>query len=108
MAKRVRETGSEGGESAAAATERKVKTPRLYRVLLHNDDYTTMEFVIWVLRTVFRHTENDALAIMLHVHKKGVGVAGIYSREVAETRVVQVTRLARDHEFPLKCTMEPA
>ncbi|NTU59827.1 MAG: ATP-dependent Clp protease adaptor ClpS [Deltaproteobacteria bacterium] len=93
---------------AAVEIERKTKTPRLYRVLLHNDDYTTMEFVVMVLVAVFHHSETEAVRIMLHVHKAGVGVAGVFSREVAETRVGQVTRLARDHEFPLKCTMEPA
>jgi ATP-dependent Clp protease adaptor protein ClpS len=108
MAKQVRDPESEGGQAVAVETERKVKRPQPYRVLLHNDDYTTMEFVVWILRTVFQHAEADALAIMLHVHQRGVGVAGVYSREVAETRVVQVTRLAKEHEFPLKCTMEPA
>jgi ATP-dependent Clp protease adaptor protein ClpS len=77
-------------------------------VLLHNDDYTTMEFVVMVLVTIFHHSEVEAVKIMLHVHKQGMGVAGVFSREVAETRVEQVTRLARAHEFPLKCTMEPA
>lgn len=108
MAKQRNDPGLEDDRGVAVETERRVRRPRPYRVLLHNDDYTTMEFVVWILRTVFRHTEDAALAIMLHVHQKGVGVAGVYSREVAETRVAQVTRLAREHEFPLKCTMEPA
>lgn len=107
MAKETPWTGAPGNASATEV-ERKTKTPRLYRVLLHNDDYTTMEFVVMVLVVVFHHSEAEAMRIMLHVHKSGVGVAGVYSREVAETRVQQVTRLARDHEFPLKCTMEPA
>lgn len=108
MADPVRKGGVDGGASAAVATERKVKRPRPFKVLLHNDHYTTMEFVVWILQTVFHHSEPEAVAIMLHVHQRGVGVAGVYSREVAETRVAKVTHLARQHEFPLKCTMEPA
>src|SRR4029077_78550 len=80
--------------------------PRRYKVLLHNDDYTTMEFVVWVLQSVFNHDETMATQIMLHVHRTGMGVAGVYSRCVAETRVAQVDALARDHEFPLRCSME--
>lgn len=98
----------QGDEGVAVQPERKAKKPRRYKVLLHNDDYTTMEFVVWILVSVFRHDEPAAVAIMLHVHQRGIGVAGVYSREVAETRVAQVSRLARQHEFPLRCTMEPA
>jgi len=89
-------------------TARKVQKPRMFKVLLHNDDYTTMEFVVYVLQSVFHRSESDAVQIMLHVHKNGVGVAGVYTREVAETKVAQVEALARDHEFPLRCTMEEA
>ena len=85
---------------------RKLARPKRYRVLLHNDDYTTMEFVIWVLQQVFHHDEARATEIMLHVHKNGMGVAGVYSREIAEARVSQVDALARRHEFPLRCSME--
>jgi ATP-dependent Clp protease adaptor protein ClpS len=93
--------------SVATATQRRVKRPTLYKVLLHNDDYTTMEFVVMVLMSVFHHPEPQAVRIMLQVHQKGVGVAGVYSYEVAEARLSKVTRLAREHEFPLRCSMEP-
>ncbi len=88
--------------------QRKVKQPPLYRVLLHNDDYTTMEFVVQVLQDVFNHSEAEATQIMLHVHRKGTGVAGVYPREVAETKIEQVHDLARAHECPLRCSMEEA
>ena len=102
-------TGAPEGDSAVA-TElvRKVKPPQLYKVLLHNDDYTTMEFVVMVLMSVFRHSEPEAVQIMLSVHQKGSGVAGIFSREIAETKADKVTRLARENEYPLKCSVEPA
>lgn len=89
-------------------TQRRLKTPRMFKVLLHNDDYTTMEFVVYVLQDVFHRSETDATQIMLHVHKHGIGVAGVYPREVAETRIAQVDGLARAHEFPLRCSMEEA
>jgi ATP-dependent Clp protease adaptor protein ClpS len=89
-------------------TERKLQKPRMYKVLLHNDDYTTMEFVVFVLQSVFHRSETDAVQIMLHVHKTGLGVAGVYTREVAESRIAQVDALARAHEHPLRCSMEEA
>lgn len=85
----------------------KLKKPRLYKVLLHNDNYTTMEFVVQVLIEVFHKSESDAMAIMLHVHHRGVGVAGVYTYEVAEAKVDKVTKLAREAQYPLLCTMEP-
>lgn len=98
---------AQGGAAVATVEERQVKRPQLYKVLLHNDDYTTMEFVVMVLAQVFYRAEADAVAIMLHVHQKGAGVAGVYSYEVAEARISKVARLAKEHEFPLRCTMEP-
>jgi len=83
-----------------------VERPKRFKVLLHNDDYTTMEFVVWVLQSVFHHDEAAAMQIMLHVHRTGIGVAGVYSREIAEARVSQVESLAQKHEFPLRCSME--
>ena len=89
-------------------TQRKLTKPKLYKVLLHNDDYTTMEFVVFILMSIFHRDETDAVQIMLHVHKNGIGVAGVYPYDVAETRVTQVEALARQHEFPLRCSMEEA
>lgn len=97
----------EAGEVATEA-ERKVEPPRLFKVLLHNDDYTTMDFVVMILVTVFHHTEPEAVRIMLNVHQKGVGVAGVFSYEIAETKASKVMRLAREHEFPLRCSVELA
>lgn len=97
----------QGGSDVATVEERAVKRPQLYKVLLHNDDYTTMEFVVMVLTQVFHRVEADAVGIMLHIHQKGAGVAGVYSYEVAETRISKVARLAKEHEFPLRCSMEP-
>ena len=87
--------------------QKKLKRPRLFRVLLHNDDYTTREFVVHVLNTVFHLGEQDAIRVMLHVHHNGVGVAGVFTREVAESKIERVERLAQEHEFPLRLTMEP-
>ena len=89
-------------------TERELKVPPMYRVLLHNDDYTTMEFVVLVLQSVFGKSPADATQIMLHIHRSGLGVAGVYTHEIAETKVAVVETMARQHEFPLKCTMDEA
>lgn len=89
-------------------TEKRVKQPPLYKVLLHNDDYTTMEFVVQVLQNVFHKSHAEATQITLHVHRTGIGVAGVYSHEIAETKVAVVEAMARKHEFPLKCSMEEA
>jgi len=80
--------------------------PAKYRVILHNDDYTTMDFVIDVLMRFFNHDEHNATQIMLAVHKQGKGICGIYLAEIAETKVFQVTHYAKEHLFPLRCTME--
>jgi ATP-dependent Clp protease adaptor protein ClpS len=88
-------------------TERKLKKPPLYKVLLHNDDYTTREFVVEVLKTVFHRPETEAVQIMLHVHHNGVGVAGVYTFEVAEMKVRMVETLAQQREFPLMLSIEP-
>jgi ATP-dependent Clp protease adaptor protein ClpS len=87
-------------------TRQETKKPSLYRVLLLNDDYTTMDFVVHVLESVFHKSSVEATRIMLHVHKKGSGLAGVYTREIAETKVHLVHELARTNHFPLKCIME--
>lgn len=94
----------------AVVTERKpkLKRPPLYKVLIHNDNFTTMEFVVFVLQNVFGHAETEATRIMLQVHLQGVGVAGIYTYEIAETKAAKVTNLAQTYEFPLLCTLEEA
>lgn len=84
-----------------------IEEPRKYKVLLLNDHYTTMEFVVQVLKTVFRHSSAQATRVMLHIHNSGVGVAGIYTKDIAETRVAQVHAMAREHGHPLQCDMEP-
>jgi ATP-dependent Clp protease adaptor protein ClpS len=88
-------------------TERKLKKPSLFKVLLHNDDYTTREFVVEVLKGVFHRPEPEAVRIMLHVHNNGVGVAGVYTYEIAEMKVRTVETLARQREFPLMLSIEP-
>jgi ATP-dependent Clp protease adaptor protein ClpS len=93
-------------ESALAESVEKVEEPPLFKVLVHNDDYTTMDFVVWVLMNVFAMTEETALQVMLNVHFRGVGVAGIYTYEIAEMKVDRATALAREQEFPLLCTLE--
>ncbi len=98
----------DAGVVTQTRTQRKLKKPKLFKVLLHNDDYTTMEFVVFVLMSIFHRSETDAVQIMLHVHKNGIGVAGVYTYEVAETRIAQVEALARQHEYPLRCSMEEA
>ncbi len=86
----------------------KLKRPPLYRVILINDDYTPMEFVVEVLQTVFAMERNKATRIMLEVHTKGKGVCGVYTYEIAETKVAQVTSIAQQQQHPLLCTMEEA
>ncbi len=100
--------GAGDGTSFDLATETRIKTkkPSLYRVLLLNDDYTPMEFVVFILERFFNRSREQATRIMLHVHQKGVGLCGVYTFEVAETKVTQVLDLARRHEHPLQCVME--
>ena len=101
------EKGSDTAIVTRTETEKKTERPKLYKVLIHNDDYTTREFVVWVLRLVFHRDETESVQIMMHVHNNGVGVAGIYPRDVAEAKVCRVTELAEQNEFPLLTTLEP-
>ena len=96
----------DGVQTESRADER-VDNPRLWKVLLHNDDFTTQEFVVWVLETVFHLPQAEAFAVMMHVHQAGVGVAGLFTRDVAETKVKATETLAEQHEFPLRVTLEP-
>ena len=95
-------------DSTLIEEEVETKTPPRYRVLIHNDDFTTMEFVVRVLIEIFRKSHAEATFIMLTVHHKGMGACGEFSRDLAETKVDQVTRLAQENGHPLLCTMEKA
>ncbi|MCI0489582.1 MAG: ATP-dependent Clp protease adapter ClpS [Blastocatellia bacterium] len=96
----------EHDELTVTESKQKLKKPPLYKVLLHNDNFTTMEFVVFILREVFHKSESDALRIMLQVHHQGIGVAGVYTYEIAEVKVTKVMDLARQYEFPLMCTIQ--
>lgn len=87
--------------------DQKLARPRMWKVLLHNDDFTTQDFVVWVLEQVFHKPQAEAFAIMMSVHRTGRGTAGVFTRDVAETKLRTAERLAEEHEFPLLVTMEP-
>lgn len=95
----------EGG--TATITKKKVQLPKKYKVLLHNDDYTTMEFVIFVLQSVFHKPLNEAERIMIEVHHKGIGVCGVFTHEIAESKAKKVEQMAKENLQPLLCTYEP-
>ncbi len=95
-----------GKGDVATKTRTRTQRPSLYKVLLLNDDYTPMEFVVHVLERFFNKSREEATRIMWHVHQKGVGVCGVFTFEVAETKVTQVTEFARQNQHPLQCTME--
>ena len=105
-APRLSDDDKEGDSSVIVETKPKTARPPLYKVLLLNDDYTPMEFVVHVLERFFGMTHAQAFEIMLTVHKKGVAVVGVFSHEIAETKVAQVMDFARRHQHPLQCTME--
>jgi len=99
--------GEEGpGTGVVVKAKPKTKKPSMYKVLLLNDDYTPMEFVVHILERFFGKNAQEATRIMWHVHRKGVGVCGVYTYEVAETKVTQVMDFARQHQHPLQCTLE--
>jgi ATP-dependent Clp protease adaptor protein ClpS len=103
---RSRDGGGEGKTGIITRTRPKTQRPSLYKVLILNDDYTPMEFVVHVLERFFNKGREEATRIMLHVHHKGVGICGVYTYEVAETKVTQVMDFSRQHQHPLQCTME--
>lgn len=94
--------------SVLAEDRAKTEEPPLFKVLLHNDDYTTMEFVVSILENIFQKTMQEATRIMLHVHNDGIGIAGIYTKEICETKIAIVHGLARKNDYPLRCSMEKA
>ncbi|MBS1989194.1 MAG: ATP-dependent Clp protease adaptor ClpS [Cyanobacteria bacterium SZAS LIN-3] len=102
------ENEESAGGGTAVVTEKKIKVerPPLFKVLLHNDDYTSMEFVTLILEQIFHKSPAEAHKIMMAVHQMGVGVAGVYPYEIAEAKVTKVTMLARQQEFPLRCSLE--
>lgn len=94
--------------NTAIDSKSKLQKPRMYKVLIHNDDYTTMDFVVHILETVFHKSEAEASQIMLNIHNHGIGDCGIFSFEIAETKVAAVHAIARQYEFPLRCSIEEA
>ncbi len=101
--------GKTSRQGGVAVKERpRVQKPPKFKCVLHNDDYTTMEFVVFLLMTIFNKDEAEAVRIMLHVHNHGKGVAGVYTREIAETKAQRAIQLARANEFPLQVTVEEA
>lgn len=106
MSRGDRDRRNDSGTDIVTRTRTKTKKPSLYKVLLLNDDYTPMEFVVYILERFFNKGGEEATRIMLHVHQKGVGICGVYTYEVAETKVTQVMNFSRQHDHPLQCTME--
>jgi ATP-dependent Clp protease adaptor protein ClpS len=107
---RMSENGKRGedepGTGVVVKAKPKTKKPSMYKVLMLNDDYTPMEFVVHILERFFNKNRQEATRIMLHVHRRGVGICGVYTYEVAETKVTQVMDFARQHQHPLQCTLE--
>ena len=106
--KRTEDGNNDEGTASGVAVQTRAKTkrPSMYKVLMLNDDYTPMEFVVHVLERFFSKSREEATQVMLHVHRRGVGVCGVYTYEVAETKVNQVTEFARRNQHPLRCTLE--
>ena len=97
---------TESGTGTISKERAKTKTPKKYKVILLNDDYTTMDFVVKILETVFNKSPSESVQIMMQVHNKGKGMCGIYSKQIAEAKIAQVHDQASSHGFPLKCSME--
>jgi ATP-dependent Clp protease adaptor protein ClpS len=99
--------GTEHERGVAIKERTRTQKPSLYKVLLHNDDYTTKEFVVMILQAIFNKDEQEAVRVMMAVHNNGVGVAGVYTYEIAETKVAKTLQLAQAHEYPLQASLEP-
>lgn len=97
---------TEGEGGVLTEKKQKLKKPALYKILLHNDDFTSMEFVVSILETVFHKPQAEAVKIMMAVHLQGIGIAGVYTYEVAESKINKVIKMAQEEGFPLLCTME--
>ena len=108
MSDQKRDNGRSTVTGVVTKTRAKTQKPPMYKVLLLNDDYTPMEFVVLILERFFQKSRDEATRIMLHVHQKGIGVCGVFTYEVAETKVTQVVDFARQNQHPLQCTMEKA
>lgn len=106
MSDKDHNNGKGSGTGVAVKTKPRTKKPSMYKVLLLNDDYTPMEFVVHILERFFGKSTEEANRIMLHVHRRGVGVCGIFTYEIAETKVNQVMEFSRSHQHPLQCTLE--
>lgn len=104
--KKTQRDGSANDTMIVTRSDAGIKKPSLYKVLLHNDDYTPMDFVVEILEHVFRKDNSSAVKVMLDVHNKGVGICGVYPYEIAETKIDQVRELSQKHQYPLKCTMQ--
>ena len=98
---------SSSGTGTKSRAHLRLSPPVLWKVILHNDDFTTQEFVVWILQSVFRKSEPEAVRIMLDIHRKGKGLAGVYPFDIADTKAAQVKAMAEAKEFPLLCTLEP-
>lgn len=96
-----------GDQALIEEAKPRLQKPRMYKVILLNDDYTPMEFVVVILKHFFHKTGEEATQIMLHVHTRGVGICGVYTRDVAETKVKEVLNFANENKHPLQCTLEP-
>ena len=108
MSKDDDKTGDGTNTGVVVKARPKTKKPAMYKVIMLNDDYTPMEFVVHVLERFFSKNRDEATTIMMHVHQRGVGICGVYTYEVAETKVTQVMDFARQHQHPLQCTLEKA
>jgi ATP-dependent Clp protease adaptor protein ClpS len=102
------ETDREEQSGTATISKTKVQPPKMHKVLMHNDDYTTMEFVVHVLQKFFDKNRADAQSIMLEIHTRGIAICGIYTHEIAESKTAQVAKYAKDNGHPLKCSFEPS